>query len=31
MTARLASTIDDIIDGKVPSGGPVLAPTRSGQ
>jgi phage gp36-like protein len=31
MTARLASTIDDIIDGKVPSGGPVLAPTPSGQ
>jgi len=29
MTERLASTIDDIIDGKVPSGGPGFAPTPS--
>jgi diphthamide synthase (EF-2-diphthine--ammonia ligase) len=31
MTERLASTIDDIIDGKVPSGGPGFAPTPSAQ
>jgi phage gp36-like protein len=29
MTERLASTIDDIIDGKMPSGGPGFAPTQS--
>jgi hypothetical protein len=28
-TERLASTIDDIIDGKMPSGGPGFAPTQS--
>ena len=31
MTERLASTIDDIIDGRMPSGGPGFAPTPSGQ
>jgi hypothetical protein len=31
MIQRLASSIDDIIDGKTPSGGPGFAPTPSGQ
>jgi len=31
MIERLTSNIDDIIDGKMPSGGPGFAPTPSGQ
>jgi len=31
MTERVVATIDDIIDGRMPSGGPGLAPTPSGQ